>query len=69
MAQGGPGIPRDRCHLAWATGRRPVFPGADGNLLYSPDALGNRIEDFSDVGYLGAVPGRLSSRPRDEPRD
>ena len=28
-----------------------VFPGRDGRLLYRPDALGNRIPDFSTVGY------------------
>jgi hypothetical protein len=28
-----------------------VYPGADGNLIYSPDARGNRIPDFSMVGY------------------
>src|SRR6516165_7475780 len=34
-----------------------VYPGADGNLIYQPDARGNRIEDFSMVGYqTGIVP-------------
>src|SRR5262249_6301739 len=36
---------------------RLVYPGADGHLLYTPDVLGNRVEDFSDVGYMsGTVP-------------
>ena len=29
----------------------PVFPGKDGRLEYTPDALGNRIPDFSYAGY------------------
>ena len=29
----------------------PVFPGKDGRLEYKPDALGNRIPDFSYAGY------------------
>jgi hypothetical protein len=34
-----------------------VYPGPDGNLIYQPDARGNRIEDFSMVGYqTGIVP-------------
>jgi hypothetical protein len=34
-----------------------VYPGADGSLIYQPDARGNRIEDFSMVGYeTGIVP-------------
>jgi hypothetical protein len=34
-----------------------VYPGADGNLIYAPDARGNRVEDFSMVGYqTGVVP-------------
>jgi hypothetical protein len=34
-----------------------VYPGADGHLVYVPDAQGNTIPDFSTVGYLGgAVP-------------
>src|SRR5262245_150204 len=32
-----------------------VYPGADGNLIYAPDAYGNRIEDFSDVGYMAGT--------------
>src|SRR6516162_3523833 len=32
-----------------------VYPGPDGNLLYAPDAMGNRVEDFSDVGYMGGT--------------
>jgi hypothetical protein len=34
-----------------------VFPGADGHLTYVPDAQGNVIPDFSNVGYeSGVVP-------------
>ena len=34
-----------------------AFPGQSGRLLRQPDALGNRILDYSDVGYnCGAVP-------------
>jgi hypothetical protein len=34
-----------------------VYPGADGRLVYVPDAQGNTIPDFSDVGYMsGTVP-------------
>jgi hypothetical protein len=36
---------------------RLVYPGPDGHLSYSADARGNRIPDFSGVGYEGgAVP-------------
>src|SRR6516225_11392499 len=37
-----------------------VFPGADGHLTYVPDAQGNVIPDFSNVGYqsgIAALPG------------
>jgi hypothetical protein len=34
-----------------------VFPGPDGHLNYVPDAQGNTVPDFSDVGYeSGIVP-------------
>jgi hypothetical protein len=33
-----------------------VYPGADGNLLYKPDARDNRIPDFSTVGYQTGIP-------------
>jgi hypothetical protein len=34
-----------------------VYAGGDGNLLYAPDARGNRLPDFSTVGYqTGVVP-------------
>src|SRR5581483_3517126 len=34
-----------------------VYPGSSGRLVSQPDALGNRIADFSGVGYRGgAVP-------------
>jgi hypothetical protein len=43
-----------RCLLSTS---RLVYPGPDGNLIYQPDARGNRIEDFSMVGYqAGLVP-------------
>jgi hypothetical protein len=32
-----------------------VFPGADGHLTYVPDAQGNVIPDFSNVGYENGV--------------
>jgi hypothetical protein len=32
-----------------------VFPGADGHLRYVPDAQGNVIPDFSNVGYESGV--------------
>lgn len=34
---------------------RLVYPGEDGRLVYVPDAQGNRIPDFSNVGYMGGV--------------
>ena len=30
-----------------------VYPGPDGKLVYSQDARGNRIPDFSRCGYMG----------------
>jgi hypothetical protein len=34
-----------------------VYPGADGNLVYVADSLGNKIPDFSNAGYkAGGVP-------------
>jgi hypothetical protein len=49
-----PGVERleDRTLLATSS---LVFAGADGNLLYKPDGQGNRIEDFSNVGYQGGT--------------
>jgi len=32
-----------------------VFPGPDGHLKYVPDAHGNAIPDFSDVGYESGI--------------
>jgi len=32
-----------------------VFPGVSGRLLYQPDALGNRILDYTTVGYQGGT--------------
>jgi hypothetical protein len=32
-----------------------VYPGGDGNMIYAPDARANRIEDFSNVGYLSGT--------------
>jgi hypothetical protein len=52
-----------------------VHPGADGHLVYVPDAQGNTIPDFSNVGYMGgtvplpgtdgtpAVPVKATVRP------
>ncbi|MBD2757799.1 pectate lyase [Spirosoma sp. BT704] len=31
---------------------KPVALGSDGHLVYTPDALGNRIPDFSFCGYM-----------------
>src|SRR5262249_26783065 len=34
-----------------------VHPGPNGHLVYTPDAQGNIIPDFSNIGYLsGTVP-------------
>ena len=47
-----------------------VHPGADGRLVYKTDARGNRIPDFSNVGYRGGgvplpdVPVRATVEPR-----
>jgi hypothetical protein len=30
-----------------------AWPGANGDLLYQPTAVGDRVEDFSNVGYRG----------------
>lgn len=44
----------ERCLLSTSS---LVYPGADGNLIYQPDARGNHVEDFSTVGYqTGIVP-------------
>jgi hypothetical protein len=32
-----------------------VYPGPDGHLVYAPDAQGNTIPDFSNVGYMSGV--------------
>jgi hypothetical protein len=32
-----------------------VFPGPDGHLQYVPDAQGNTIPDFSNVGYMSGI--------------
>jgi hypothetical protein len=32
-----------------------VHPGPDGHLVYVPDAQGNTIPDFSNVGYMSGV--------------
>ena len=32
-----------------------VYPGASGRLIYQPDALGNRILDYTIVGYSNGV--------------
>lgn len=31
---------------------KPIFKGSNGKLAYTPDALGNRIPDFSYAGYM-----------------
>lgn len=46
-----------------------VFPGASGRLLRQPDALGNRLLDYTTVGYQGGgvpipdVPVRVTISP------
>ncbi|HZO84810.1 MAG TPA: DNRLRE domain-containing protein, partial [Verrucomicrobiae bacterium] len=46
-----------------------VYPASDGHLLYKRDSLGNRIPDFSNVGYRGGgapipeVPVRVTISP------
>ena len=32
-----------------------VFPGASGRMVRQPDALGNRLLDYSSVGYMGGT--------------
>src|SRR5687768_5438042 len=32
-----------------------AYPGADGKLLYKPLPLGDKIGDYSNVGYLGGT--------------
>ncbi|WP_439631325.1 discoidin domain-containing protein [Gemmata sp.] len=50
-----------------------AHPGKDGRLVYTPDYRGNRIPDFSTVGYLGGdkeipdVPVKVTLAP--EPGD
>jgi hypothetical protein len=44
----------ERCLLTTSS---LVYPGPDGSLIYQPDARGNRVPDFSMVGYqTGIVP-------------
>ncbi|TWT99463.1 hypothetical protein Pla108_04020 [Botrimarina colliarenosi] len=38
---------------AWAVESQWVYRGTTGRLVYAPDAQGDRIPDFSDVGYRG----------------
>src|SRR4051812_41230981 len=52
-----------RCLVETLEGRRLlassalVFAGPDGRLIYTPNAAGDRIPDFSQVGYkTGSVP-------------
>ncbi len=45
-----------------------AYPGEDGNLVYTPDFRGNRIPDFSGVGYcegkdLPNVPVKMTLEP------
>ena len=47
-----------------------AYPGKDGKLVYTPDFRGNRIPDFSGVGYRGGenipdVPVRVELEPMD----
>src|SRR5687768_930582 len=32
-----------------------AYPGADGKLLYKPLPLGDKIQDFTSVGYMGGT--------------
>jgi hypothetical protein len=32
-----------------------AYPGADGKLLYKPLPLGDKIQDFTNVGYMGGL--------------
>jgi hypothetical protein len=46
-----------------------VFPGASGRMICQPDALGNRVLDYSGVGYKGGtvpipdVPAKVTISP------
>ena len=63
------------CAAIWASPLRAqpqsawVHPGADGRLVYKSDERGNRIPDFSNVGYHGggvplpAVPVQATVEP------
>jgi hypothetical protein len=45
-----------------------VYPGPDGHLVYTADTQGNRIPDFSEVGYeAGSVPVPGTSGAPDVP--
>src|SRR5215208_1827832 len=59
-------LPRNRRRLARAAmealDRRVLmaqsiyaFPGADGIMLYMPQPLGDKIGDYSNVGYMGGT--------------
>ena len=41
--------------LAADPATRFVYPGADGRLVYVPDARGDRVPDFSHAGYGGGA--------------
>src|SRR5207237_9298830 len=32
-----------------------AYPGGDGHMLYKPQPLGDHIENFSNVGYMGGT--------------
>src|SRR5437016_3711927 len=32
-----------------------AYTGADGHMLYKPQPLGDHIEDYSNVGYMGGT--------------
>src|SRR5262245_7368423 len=41
-------LPARAVESVWA------YPGTTGRLIYAPDAQGDRVLEFSDVGYRGA---------------
>src|SRR5262245_13915022 len=32
-----------------------AYPGLDGNTIYRPRALGDHVQDYSNVGYMGGT--------------
>lgn len=45
-------MPVNKTSFAQSKQALPVFMNKYGNLIYSPDSLGNRIPDFSYCGYM-----------------